>query len=146
LRNSSETNGTILNTSEPLHFSPMLEVQAREDTFLDNKNSYRSIWFIQYFVLVVFYKLLVDIPLPVRPFGSQTAYASVEEALKAFVAPETFDFNNQYRCEKCNKKCDAHKGLKFSRQLMRMLFGSRMVALIRMWHRTCGKTGNIRLL
>lgn len=57
----------------------------------------------------------VDIPLPVRPFGSQTAYASVEEALKAFVAPETLDGNNQYWCEKCGKKCDAHKGLKFSR-------------------------------
>lgn len=64
--------------------------KAREDTFL-------------------------DIPLPVRPFGSQTAYASIEEALKAFVAPETLDGNNQYWCEKCGKKCDAHKGLKFSR-------------------------------
>lgn len=58
---------------------------------------------------------LSDIPLPVRPFGSQTAYSSVEEALKAFVAPETLDGNNQYWCDRCNKKCDAHKGLKFSR-------------------------------
>ena len=58
---------------------------------------------------------MIDIPLPVRPFGSQTAYASIEEALKAFVAPETLDGNNQYWCEKCGKKCDAHKGLKFSR-------------------------------
>ena len=57
----------------------------------------------------------IDIPLPVRPFGSQTAYASIVEALKAFVAPETLDGNNQYWCEKCGKKCDAHKGLKFSR-------------------------------
>ena len=56
-----------------------------------------------------------DIPLPVRPFGSQTAYASVEEALQAFVAPETLDGNNQYWCDVCAKKCDAHKGLKFSR-------------------------------
>ncbi len=32
-----------------------------------------------------------------------------EEALKAFVQPETLDGNNQYFCEKCNKKCDAHK-------------------------------------
>lgn len=29
--------------------------------------------------------------------------------------PETLDGNNQYHCEKCNKKCDAHKGLKFSK-------------------------------
>lgn len=55
----------------------------------------------------------LDIPLPVRPFGSSVAYNSVEEALRAFVQPETLDGNNQYFCEKCNKKCDAHKGLKF---------------------------------
>ncbi|CAO1302522.1 unnamed protein product [Diamesa serratosioi] len=57
----------------------------------------------------------LDIPLPVRPFGSNVAYESVEEAIKAFVQPETLDGNNQYFCEKCNKKCDAHKGLKFSK-------------------------------
>ncbi|XP_065160400.1 ubiquitin carboxyl-terminal hydrolase 47 [Atheta coriaria] len=56
-----------------------------------------------------------DIPLPVRPFGSTVAYNSVEEALRAFVQPETLDGNNQYFCEKCNKKCDAHKGLKFTK-------------------------------
>ncbi|XP_017780460.1 PREDICTED: ubiquitin carboxyl-terminal hydrolase 47 isoform X2 [Nicrophorus vespilloides] len=56
-----------------------------------------------------------DIPLPVRPFGSTVAYNSVEEALRAFVQPETLDGNNQYHCEKCNKKCDAHKGLKFTK-------------------------------
>ncbi|KAL5292060.1 USP47 family protein [Megaselia abdita] len=55
----------------------------------------------------------LDIPLPVRPFGSQMAYSSIEEALRAFVQPETLDGNNRYFCEKCNKKCDAHKGLKF---------------------------------
>lgn len=52
--------------------------------------------------------------MPVRPFGSTVAYNSVEEALRAFVQPETLDGNNQYHCEKCNKKCDAHKGLKFT--------------------------------
>lgn len=57
----------------------------------------------------------LDIPLPVRPFGSTVAYESIEEALKAFVQPETLDGNNQYFCEKCNKKCDAHKGLKFKK-------------------------------
>lgn len=57
----------------------------------------------------------LDIPLPVRPFGSTVAYESIEEALKAFVQPETLDGNNQYFCEKCDKKCDAHKGLKFKK-------------------------------
>lgn len=57
----------------------------------------------------------LDIPLPVRPFGCTIAYESIEEALKAFVQPETLDGNNQYFCEKCNKKCDAHKGLKFKK-------------------------------
>ncbi|CAH1119608.1 unnamed protein product [Phaedon cochleariae] len=57
----------------------------------------------------------LDIPLPVRPFGSAVAYNSVEEALRAFVQPETLEGNNQYNCEKCNKKCDAHKGLKFTK-------------------------------
>ncbi|XP_057671617.1 ubiquitin carboxyl-terminal hydrolase 47 [Diorhabda carinulata] len=57
----------------------------------------------------------LDIPLPVRPFGNAVAYNSVEEALRAFVQPEILDGNNQYFCEKCNKKCDAHKGLKFTK-------------------------------
>lgn len=57
----------------------------------------------------------LDIPLPVRPFGSNIAYESVEEAMSAFVQPETLDGNNQYFCEKCNRKCDAHKGLKFTK-------------------------------
>ncbi|XP_076622356.1 ubiquitin specific protease 47 [Colletes latitarsis] len=57
----------------------------------------------------------LDIPLPVRPFGSNVAYNSVEEALKAFVQYETLEGSNQYYCEKCNKKCNAHKGLKFTK-------------------------------
>ncbi|KAK9499634.1 hypothetical protein O3M35_002645 [Rhynocoris fuscipes] len=57
----------------------------------------------------------LDIPLPVRPFGSTIAYGSIEEALKAFVQPETLEGNNQYFCESCDKKCNAHKGLKFSK-------------------------------
>ncbi|XP_014289720.1 ubiquitin carboxyl-terminal hydrolase 47 isoform X1 [Halyomorpha halys] len=57
----------------------------------------------------------LDIPLPVRPFGSTVAYGSVEEALRAFVQPETLEGNNQYFCDVCGKKCDAHKGLKFTK-------------------------------
>lgn len=55
----------------------------------------------------------LDIPLVIRPFGSNESHGSVDEALQAFVDPETLDENNQYFCEKCNKKCNAHKGLKF---------------------------------
>ncbi|XP_055620915.1 ubiquitin carboxyl-terminal hydrolase 47 [Toxorhynchites rutilus septentrionalis] len=57
----------------------------------------------------------LDIPLPVRPFGSTVAYESIEEALRAFVQPEILEGNNQYHCETCDKKCDAHKGLKFTK-------------------------------
>ncbi|XP_017893324.1 ubiquitin carboxyl-terminal hydrolase 47 isoform X2 [Ceratina calcarata] len=57
----------------------------------------------------------LDIPLPVRPFGSSETYSSVEESLKAFVQYEILEGNNQYHCDKCNKKCDAHKGLKFTK-------------------------------
>ncbi|XP_063969963.1 ubiquitin carboxyl-terminal hydrolase 47-like [Lytechinus pictus] len=57
----------------------------------------------------------LDIPLVIRPFGANKVYSSVDEALQAFVEPETLDESNQYFCEKCNMKCDAHKGLKFQR-------------------------------
>ncbi|KAJ3593031.1 hypothetical protein NHX12_005369 [Muraenolepis orangiensis] len=55
----------------------------------------------------------LDIPLVIRPFGASQAFGSVEEALQAFVQPETLDGPNQYFCERCNKKCDARKGLRF---------------------------------
>ncbi|XP_018012833.1 ubiquitin carboxyl-terminal hydrolase 47 isoform X3 [Hyalella azteca] len=57
----------------------------------------------------------LDIPLPIRPFGSSAAYQSLEEALRAFVAPELLTGNNQYQCSRCNEMCDAHKGLKFTK-------------------------------
>ncbi|KAJ8412867.1 hypothetical protein AAFF_G00104490 [Aldrovandia affinis] len=55
----------------------------------------------------------LDIPLVIRPFGSAQAFGSVEEALQAFIQPETLDGANQYFCERCKKKCDARKGLRF---------------------------------
>ncbi|XP_051579628.1 ubiquitin carboxyl-terminal hydrolase 47-like isoform X1 [Myxocyprinus asiaticus] len=55
----------------------------------------------------------LDIPLVIRPFGASQAFGSVEEALQAFVQPETLDGPNQYFCERCKKKCDARKGLRF---------------------------------
>eukprot|EP00800_Vazella_pourtalesii_P017424 TRINITY_DN52_c0_g1_i6.p1 TRINITY_DN52_c0_g1~~TRINITY_DN52_c0_g1_i6.p1 ORF type:complete len:1401 (+),score=392.26 TRINITY_DN52_c0_g1_i6:46-4248(+) len=57
----------------------------------------------------------LDIPLVIKPFGSTTAFVSVEEALEAFIEPETLEGDNQYQCENCSKKCDAHKGLKFTK-------------------------------
>uniref|UniRef100_A0A182JKF4 Ubiquitin carboxyl-terminal hydrolase 47 n=1 Tax=Anopheles atroparvus TaxID=41427 RepID=A0A182JKF4_ANOAO len=57
----------------------------------------------------------LDIPLPVRPFGSQVANECVEEALQGFVKPEILNESNQYFCDTCKKKCDAHKGLKFTK-------------------------------
>lgn len=55
----------------------------------------------------------LDVPLCIRPFGSDKTFASVEEALDAFVQPEILDENNKYFCSKCDRKCKAHKGLKF---------------------------------
>lgn len=55
----------------------------------------------------------LDIPLAIRPFGSKKALGSVESALEDFVSAELLEGTNQYFCEKCNQKCDAHKGLKF---------------------------------
>ncbi|XP_059372965.1 ubiquitin carboxyl-terminal hydrolase 47-like [Carassius carassius] len=55
----------------------------------------------------------LDIPLVIRPFGASQVFGSVEEALQAFIQPETLDGPNQYFCERCKKKCDARKGLRF---------------------------------
>ncbi|XP_025028279.1 ubiquitin carboxyl-terminal hydrolase 47 isoform X4 [Python bivittatus] len=55
----------------------------------------------------------LDIPLVIRPYGASQAFASVEEALHAFIQPEILDGANQYFCERCKKKCDARKGLRF---------------------------------
>lgn len=46
---------------------------------------------------------------------SKKIFFSQEEAIRAFVQYETLEGANQYHCEKCNKKCDAHKGLKFTK-------------------------------
>lgn len=57
----------------------------------------------------------LDIQLPIRPFGSNVSFKDIMESLNAFITPEILDGNNQYHCEKCNKKCNAHKGLKITR-------------------------------
>ncbi|CAI2324179.1 unnamed protein product [Caenorhabditis sp. 36 PRJEB53466] len=56
----------------------------------------------------------LDLPLAVKPFGAINAYKSVEEALSAFVQPELLDGSNQYMCENCKSKQDAHKGLRIT--------------------------------
>ncbi|VDP02752.1 unnamed protein product [Heligmosomoides polygyrus] len=56
--------------------------------------------------------VFLDLPLAVKHFGAVEAFRSVEEALQAFVSPELLDGSNQYFCEKCNSKQDAHKGLR----------------------------------
>ncbi|CAJ0566848.1 unnamed protein product, partial [Mesorhabditis spiculigera] len=56
----------------------------------------------------------LDLPLAVRAFGSQNSYHSVEEALAAFIQPETLDGDNQYHCDSCEKKQDAQKGFRIT--------------------------------
>eukprot|EP01123_Difflugia_compressa_P011954 TRINITY_DN4952_c0_g1_i1.p1 TRINITY_DN4952_c0_g1~~TRINITY_DN4952_c0_g1_i1.p1 ORF type:complete len:1123 (+),score=226.28 TRINITY_DN4952_c0_g1_i1:470-3370(+) len=56
----------------------------------------------------------LDIPLVIKGFGEAKAVGSIEEALRKFVEPETLSGDNQYYCDKCNKKTDARKGLKFT--------------------------------
>ncbi|CAD5113238.1 DgyrCDS2416 [Dimorphilus gyrociliatus] len=57
----------------------------------------------------------LDIPLVIRPFGSDISHRSVMESLEAFVTPEKLEEPNQYECSKCKEKRDAHKGLKFKK-------------------------------
>ncbi|KAL6735927.1 hypothetical protein Aduo_006326 [Ancylostoma duodenale] len=58
--------------------------------------------------------VFLDLPLAVKPFGAVEAFHSVEEALRAFITPELLDGSNQYFCESCNSKQDAHKGLRIT--------------------------------
>lgn len=53
--------------------------------------------------------VFLDIPLCIRPFGSEKTFESVEAALDAFVQPEILDENNKYHCNNCNRMCKAHK-------------------------------------
>ncbi|GMS84196.1 hypothetical protein PENTCL1PPCAC_6371, partial [Pristionchus entomophagus] len=58
--------------------------------------------------------VFLDLPLAVKPFGATEAFKSVEEALGAFVQPELLDGANQYMCETCKSKQNAHKGLRIT--------------------------------
>lgn len=83
-----------------------------------------------------------DIPLAVKPFGEGRAYSTVEESLRAFCSHELLDGNNQWFCEKCNTKVDAHKSLKFitfpyllTMHLMRFDFDYNTLRRIKLNHR-----------
>ncbi|CAJ0607075.1 unnamed protein product [Cylicocyclus nassatus] len=58
--------------------------------------------------------VFLDLPLAVKPFGAIEAFHSVEEALQAFITPELLEGSNQYFCESCGSKQDAHKGLRIT--------------------------------
>jgi ubiquitin carboxyl-terminal hydrolase 47 len=57
----------------------------------------------------------LDLSLVLRPFGSKEVMHSVLDSLDFFLKPETLDGDNRYFCEKCQQKCDAVKGLKFTK-------------------------------
>jgi ubiquitin carboxyl-terminal hydrolase 47 len=50
-----------------------------------------------------------------QPFGSDEKNTSVDEALRFFLKAEVLNGDNKYSCEKCNKKCDAVKGIKLDK-------------------------------
>ena len=56
----------------------------------------------------------LDISLVLRPSGSKNSYKSVEEAMSKFIEPEVLEGDNKYYCDKCVKKVDALKSLKFT--------------------------------
>lgn len=83
-----------------------------------------------------------DVPLAVKPFGEGRAYSAVEESLRAFCSHELLDGNNQWFCEKCGTKVDAHKSLKFitfpyllTMHLMRFDFDYNTLRRIKLNHR-----------
>jgi len=46
----------------------------------------------------------LDIPLVIKGFGETNSIKSVEEALQKFAQVEILSGDNQYFCERCNKK------------------------------------------
>eukprot|EP01118_Nematostelium_gracile_P007705 TRINITY_DN2517_c0_g1_i1.p1 TRINITY_DN2517_c0_g1~~TRINITY_DN2517_c0_g1_i1.p1 ORF type:complete len:610 (+),score=142.53 TRINITY_DN2517_c0_g1_i1:98-1927(+) len=56
----------------------------------------------------------LDIPLVIRGYDSKVLTRSIEEGIENFVTAEVLDGDNQFKCEKCDKRVDALKGLKFS--------------------------------
>ena len=57
----------------------------------------------------------MDISLTIKNEFDNIYNKSVQEALENYIASETLSGKNQYQCDKCNKKVNALKGLKFKK-------------------------------
>lgn len=58
----------------------------------------------------------LDISLPIKnEFGTGVLNSSLEMALENYLKPDRLTDDNQYHCEKCEKKVDADKGLKLTK-------------------------------
>lgn len=57
----------------------------------------------------------MDISLTIKNEFDNIHNKSLVEALKNYLQPEVLSGSNQYSCEKCSKKVDAQKGLKFEK-------------------------------
>jgi ubiquitin C-terminal hydrolase len=63
----------------------------------------------------------LDISLPIRNEFENVCNNSLEMAFTNFLKIEKLEKDNQYYCEQCDKKVDAHKYLKFTK-LPKILF------------------------
>lgn len=58
----------------------------------------------------------LNLSLPIRnEFGTGVVNSSLEMALENYLKPDTLTGDNQYKCDKCQKKVDAQKGTKLKR-------------------------------
>lgn len=57
----------------------------------------------------------MDLSLPIKnEFGTGVLNSSVEMAMENYIKPEKLDGSNQYKCEVCQRKVNAEKGLKLT--------------------------------
>lgn len=78
---------------------------------------------------------ILDLSLVIKPWGSERAVASIEEALEEFVKPEVIEGDNMVFCDACDGKRAHVKGLKIAEppyllqlQLMRFVFDYQSLA------------------
>jgi ubiquitin carboxyl-terminal hydrolase 47 len=57
----------------------------------------------------------LDVSLTVRSTIEKIYNDSVERALENYLKSEELSGSNQYECEPCQAKCDAAKGIKFTK-------------------------------
>lgn len=53
--------------------------------------------------------------IPIKAFGDPEPIKSIEQGLHKYFEAELLEGANQYSCEKCEKNCDAMKGLKLTK-------------------------------